>query len=67
MAGDELYGGRPNQRLAELTGYTAPRQMLHARQISFMHPRKKKKLSFEAPWPEDFSDAVKALKLEEGR
>ena len=67
VAGDALYGGRPNQRLPELTGYTAPRQMLHARKISFMHPRKKKKLSFEAPWPEDFRDALKALRLEGGR
>ena len=61
VAGDSTYGGRPNQRLAEFTGYTAPRQMLHARKISFVHPRKKKKLSFEAPWPEDFRAALKAL------
>jgi 23S rRNA pseudouridine1911/1915/1917 synthase len=62
VAGDSTYGGRPNQRLAELTGYTAPRQMLHARKITFMHPRKKKKLSFEAPWPEDFREALEKLK-----
>src|SRR5580698_9402603 len=62
VAGDSTYGGQPNQRLAELTGYTAPRQMLHARKITFMHPRKKKKLSFEAPWPEDFREALEKLK-----
>src|SRR5580704_2992800 len=62
VAGDATYCGRANQRLAELTGYTAPRQMLHARKITFMHPRKKKKLSFEAPWPEDFREALEKLK-----
>jgi 23S rRNA pseudouridine1911/1915/1917 synthase len=63
VAGDSTYGKRPNLRLAELTGYSAPRQMLHAHKISFTHPRKKKKLNFEAPWPEDFCAAMKALKL----
>lgn len=62
VAGDSTYGGRPNQRLAELTGYTASRQMLHARKITFIHPRKERKLTFEAPWPEDFHAALKALK-----
>jgi 23S rRNA pseudouridine1911/1915/1917 synthase len=61
VAGDAIYGARPNERLAALTGYNAPRQMLHAQKISFLHPRKKKKLTFEAPLPEDFRAALKAL------
>ncbi len=63
VAGDETYGKRQNLRLKELTGYAAPRQMLHARKISFEHPRKKKKLTLEAPWPEDFRAALKALAM----
>lgn len=67
VVGDSTYGARPNQRLGELTGYNASRQMLHARKITFMHPRKKKKLSFEALWPEDFRAALKALKIQGGK
>ena len=62
VAGDVTYGKRPNARLAELTGYVAPRQMLHARRLSLRHPRTQKTLNFEAPWPEDFQAALAALK-----
>jgi 23S rRNA pseudouridine1911/1915/1917 synthase len=62
VVGDATYGARQNQRLTEATGYAAPRQMLHARKITFLHPHKKKKLTFEAPWPEDFKAALAALK-----
>jgi len=61
LVGDATYGNRQNQRLADLTGYTAPRQMLHAGHLSFIHPRTGKRLSFEAPRPEDFLDALAAL------
>jgi len=67
VVGDAIYGSRPNQRLTEMTGYAAPRQMLHARRLAFMHPRKKKKLTLEAPWPEDFRAALLALKLAGGK
>jgi 23S rRNA pseudouridine1911/1915/1917 synthase len=63
LVGDATYGNRQNQRLADLTGYTAPRQMLHACRLSFIHPRTAKRLSFEAPRPEDFLDALSALRL----
>lgn len=63
IVGDFTYGNRQNNRLAELTNYTAPRQMLHARKLTFTHPRTGKKLGFEAPWPEDFKDALNALKV----
>ncbi len=62
LVGDATYGNRQNQRLAELTHYTAPRQMLHAGQLSFTHPRTGKRLSFSAPQPEDFLDALSALR-----
>ena len=62
LVGDATYGNRQNQRLADLTGYTAPRQMLHAGRLAFIHPRTAKRLSFEAPRPEDFLDALAALR-----
>ena len=34
LVGDATYGNRQNQRLADLTGYTAPRQMLHAGRLA---------------------------------
>ncbi len=61
IVGDLTYGNRQNHRLNELAGYTAPRQMLHAFQLSFTHPRSGKKMKFEAPRPEDFEDALAAL------
>lgn len=63
LVGDETYGQRQNRRLTELTRYTASRQMLHAHELGFTHPRTGKKLTFKAPYPEDFEDALKALRL----
>jgi 23S rRNA pseudouridine1911/1915/1917 synthase len=62
LAGDEVYGHRPNRHLAELTGYTAPRLLLHARQLSFTHPHSGHRVNFEAPVPEDFRNALTALR-----
>ena len=62
LVGDPVYGKRQNVRLRELTNYAAPRQMLHARKLAFAHPRTSKPVKFEAPWPEDFAGAVKALR-----
>ena len=63
LAGDETYGARQNRKLTELTGYEAPRVMLHARELSFIHPRTEESLGFEAPLPEDFREALKFLCL----
>jgi 23S rRNA pseudouridine1911/1915/1917 synthase len=62
LVGDATYGNRQNQRLAELTGYVAPRQMLHAFQLAFIHPRTGRRMSFQAPQPADFLDALTALR-----
>ena len=62
LVGDETYGTRPNARLQELTGYAAPRVMLHARELSFIHPRTEEPMSFEAPLPNDFREALKLLR-----
>ena len=62
VAGDATYGNRQNKRVTELTGYTAPRQMLHAHKLAFKHPSTGRKMRFEAPWPEDFEEALTALR-----
>jgi len=62
LVGDTTYGHRQNMRLEELTGYRAPRQMLHAYHLTFIHPKTGKRLSFTAPVPEDFLDALAALR-----
>jgi 23S rRNA pseudouridine1911/1915/1917 synthase len=62
LVGDVTYGNRQNKRLNELTGYTALRQMLHAHKLAFKHPRSSKRMSFEAAWPEDFQEALAALR-----
>lgn len=63
LAGDTTYGERQNKRLTELTGCHFKRQLLHAFSLEFAHPRTKKAIKFEAPWPADFKDAVAALKI----
>lgn len=62
VVGDTTYGQKQNQRLEELTGVTAPRQMLHAFQLAFVHPKTGKRRKFEAPWPEDFKQVLKVLR-----
>ena len=64
VAGDEIYGKRPTTNLTQLTGCKPSRLMLHAAKISFTHPKTEKKLTLEAPCPEDFSYSLKALRVE---
>ena len=64
IVGDETYGAKANLKFTELTGYTAPRVLLHARKLSFLHPRTGKKVTFTAPLPKDFSAALKILERE---
>jgi 23S rRNA pseudouridine1911/1915/1917 synthase len=62
LAGDLTYGQRQNSRLEELMGFAAPRVMLHAFQLAFIHPRTGKRVHFEAPLPKDFEELLKALR-----
>jgi 23S rRNA pseudouridine1911/1915/1917 synthase len=64
IAGDETYGAKQTKKLAELSGYHAPRVMLHAQKLSFVHPRSGKKMHFEAPLPEDFEEGLKQLRVD---
>lgn len=63
VVGDITYGAKANKRFTEVTGYEAPRVLLHARRLSFVHPRTEKKMKFTAPLPEDFQAAVKFLRV----
>ncbi len=63
LLGDETYGAKQNKKFTELTGYAAPRVMLHAKKLSFVHPRTQKEMTFEAPLPKDFLAALKALRV----
>lgn len=54
IVGDSLY----NDNKSELISH----QTLHARNISFVHPRNKRLMQFEAELPLDFKDVVKKLK-----
>lgn len=64
VAGDAVYGRRQTARLTELTGYKPPRVLLHASRLAFTHPRTHRPVRCEAPWPEDFADAVRFLRAE---
>ncbi len=63
IAGDDTYGKRQTARLAELTGYTPPRVLLHSHTLSFTHPRTGRRRRFTAPWPEDFKQSLVALRV----
>ena len=61
LIGDVTYGEKQNKKFAALTGYAAPRVLLHARELSFIHPRTNKRVTLTAPLPNDFRDALKIL------
>jgi 23S rRNA pseudouridine1911/1915/1917 synthase len=56
VLGDKLYGGK---RAGDY-----PRQMLHAWKLAFRHPRSGDEMSFEAPVPHDFADAMRQIPSE---
>jgi 23S rRNA pseudouridine1911/1915/1917 synthase len=62
LVGDSVYGNRQNQRLEDRLNYRAPRQMLHARRLGFFHPSTGRAMSFDAPRPDDFVDALSTLR-----
>ena len=62
LVGDLTYGQRQNRRLEELVGFAAPRVMLHAFRLGFIHSRSGKRVQFEAPLPKDFDEVLKALR-----
>jgi len=65
VLGDSVYGKRQNAYLREATGYVAPRQLLHAGKLSLIHPRSRKRMTFEAELPEDFAFAIEFFDIQE--
>jgi 23S rRNA pseudouridine1911/1915/1917 synthase len=63
VAGDPTYAAKQTKKLTELTQYEPPRVMLHSQKLSFVHPRNQKKMSFEAALPEDFKQALNAMRV----
>lgn len=55
ILGDELYGA------SKKNGFNIARPLLHAKKISFLHPRTQKLMSFEIDLPEDFQNSLKLL------
>ena len=53
VLGDKLYGGK---RAGDY-----PRQMLHASKLAFRHPGSGEEMSFEAPLPPDFAEAMREI------
>ncbi len=58
VAGDLVYGRRANAALREASGYSAPRQLLHAWRLALVHPLSRHRLAVEAPLPDDFAAAL---------
>jgi 23S rRNA pseudouridine1911/1915/1917 synthase len=61
-AGHPLLGERVYIRDYEGARIDAPRVMLHARTLGFIHPRTGKPVSFERPRPADFETMLEALR-----
>lgn len=69
LVGDPMYGSR--RRLPQGASQNLiknlqnfKRQALHARKLGLVHPQTAKNMQFEAPWPDDFSQLVQALRDE---
>ena len=61
LLGDETYGGG-KIRFEKLHSPLFDGQILHARRISFIHPRTKEKMDFECPLPENFENLLTILR-----
>jgi 23S rRNA pseudouridine1911/1915/1917 synthase len=53
VLGDKIYGRKSAAKF--------PRQMLHAWKLGFQHPRTRDWKNFEAPLPNDFTEAMNAI------
>jgi 23S rRNA pseudouridine1911/1915/1917 synthase len=58
VAGDLVYGRRANATLEKASGYSAPRQLLHASRLALVHPGTGKGMVVEAPLAADFLIAL---------
>lgn len=70
LVGDSTYGGRirlPKGASMQLTNTlkSFKRQALHARALGLIHPRTGEEMLFEAPWPDDFTQLIEAMRQED--
>ncbi len=63
LVGDPLYGG--NNKILDTINWQG--QALHARRLTFNHPRTGEELSLRAPIPEDFRQLIKMIQETRGR
>ena len=67
VVGDATYGRKrgwkdlPSRQMQEVIG-TIRRQMLHAWQLTFLHPRTEQSMSFESPIAKDMASVLDALR-----
>ena len=65
IVGDELYGGKKfSGSVLEMLRKKINRPLLHAYQITFLHPKSGKEMTFTAPLPEDFKTVLGFLRKE---
>ena len=70
IVADPIYGAKNRHknlkgaRVQQLIG-SAPRLMLHAAELGFVHPKTKRELSFKCPWPEETQELLKELEFNE--
>ena len=68
VVADADYGRESELRLSDVAGpveadtVLVERQALHAARISFEHPATGERVTYEAPWPDDFARLVEALR-----
>lgn len=69
VVGDTVYGHGPDTlkrrflKQNPVLVSAVKRQMLHAARIGFVHPREKKYMEFESPFPEDMNRVLNALDI----
>ena len=61
LVGDPIYSKKQNKKLLEETGFSAERQMLHSASLMLRHPGHGELMTFKAPLPKDFEEALAAL------
>ncbi|MBW1865694.1 MAG: RluA family pseudouridine synthase, partial [Deltaproteobacteria bacterium] len=64
IVGDFVYGGSTARKRVAYENdplSAAPRQMLHAWRLGFVHPETESFVFFEAPVPQDFEAFIEAL------
>ncbi|MFW5878254.1 MAG: RluA family pseudouridine synthase [Myxococcota bacterium] len=67
LLGDAVYGGTRRDRTSPVSAVrqaakSLGHHALHARRLAFQHPRTREKVAFEAPLPEEWQDALRALR-----